>query len=120
VGEHIGPRAAARLPPATYRARGTYVEPRTSTAGGRVVRETEAMGTGRQVKVYLHPEDRQAVADFVRGRLGCVLLRERSADRASLETADVGDGSARLICLDSQASELRPRLIEARSEWVFG
>ncbi|MFG1992483.1 hypothetical protein ACGFJ7_21140 [Actinoplanes sp. NPDC048988] len=77
------------------------------------------MATGRQLKVYLHPEDRPAVDDYVRRELGGVLLRERSADRASLVTADSRDGMARLIGLASQAARLEPRYVEPRDEWVM-
>jgi hypothetical protein len=78
------------------------------------------MTQGRQLKVYLHPEDRPAVDAYVRGELAGALLTERSPDRESFEVADSATGGpGRLICPRPLVADLHPRHIEARDEWVL-
>jgi hypothetical protein len=78
------------------------------------------MAQGRQLKVYLHPEDRPAVDEYVRGELAGALLTERSRDSHGFEVADsAGGGTGRLICPGSLVAGLRPRHIAARDEWIL-
>ncbi len=78
------------------------------------------MAQGRQLRVYLHPEDRPAVDEYVRGELAGALLTERSPDPHGFEVADsAAGGIGRLICPKPLVTELHPRHIAAREEWVL-
>ncbi|BCB76931.1 hypothetical protein GCM10022251_76220 [Phytohabitans flavus] len=75
---------------------------------------------GRQLKVYLHPQDRPAVDAFVQRELASALLSERSRDRGGFEVQDSqAGGMGRLICPRPMVPDLNPRYIEARDEWIL-
>lgn len=73
---------------------------------------------GRQLRIYLHPDDRHEVESFVANRLGAVLLAPRSPT-ASLVRSSVIEGSSAMVCPVSRVDDLRPRYIESRHEWVL-
>jgi hypothetical protein len=75
---------------------------------------------GKQLRVYLHPDDQAQVDDFVRGELTSVLLAQRSPSPDPLELeGSGGSGMGPLICPASLLGSLRPRHIEARNEWIL-
>lgn len=75
---------------------------------------------GKQLRVYLHPDDQAQVDDFVHGELASVLLAPRSPspDPLRLEGSE-GSGMGPLICPASLLDSLKPRYIEARNEWIL-
>lgn len=75
---------------------------------------------GKQLKVYLHPDDHLAVYEYVQSELDSVLLRERASDPGDFQAGDAtGGGAGRLICPRSMVGRLEPRYIEVRGEWVL-
>ena len=74
---------------------------------------------GRQVKVYLHPEDHAMVDDFVHNQLGCVLLAENSRSRTpqELPRSYAGDDLGALICRPDTVSELSTMHIPRTGMW---
>lgn len=75
---------------------------------------------GKQLKVYLHPDDQAQVDDFVHGELASVLLAQRSPTPAPLELeGSGGSGMGPLVCPASLLGSLQPRHIEARGEWII-
>lgn len=79
------------------------------------------MVRGRQLKVYLHPDDRPAVDAYVHGELESLLLKERSNDPDGFEVLDSREGGmGRLICPRSAVGHLEPRYVETRDEWILG
>jgi hypothetical protein len=75
---------------------------------------------GKQLKVYLHPDDQPQVDDFVHGELASVLLAQRSPSPDPLELeGSGGSGMGPLICPASLLRNLQPRHIEARNEWIL-
>jgi len=78
------------------------------------------MARGRQLRVYLHPDDRLAIDAFVRYELGAALLMERSRDRDGFEVEDSRSGGMkRLLTPRRFLRELSPRHIEATDEWIL-
>ncbi|MFE1899468.1 hypothetical protein [Streptomyces yangpuensis] len=75
---------------------------------------------GKQLKVYLHPDDHAAIQVYVRDGLGSLVLHERAENPERLRIADVQEGGAgRMICHRSLADYLRPRYVEVSGEWVL-
>lgn len=76
---------------------------------------------GRQLKVYLHPEDHVEIDNFVRNDLNCVLLAERSPSSVSLELHSSRETSATgsLICPAALVGNLSLRGLANRKEWVI-
>src|SRR4051812_12921451 len=74
---------------------------------------------GKQIKVYLHPKDRAAVRDYVRGDLASVLLAERWESSVPLELPSSEDpGNALLICPRELVDSLSARYVAAKDQWV--
>jgi hypothetical protein len=78
---------------------------------------------GKQLKVYLHPDDHAAVEHQVERELGSLLLLERSPDPTDF-VADGGRlgaarGMGRLVCPASLVGELQPRFIQTNDEWML-
>jgi hypothetical protein len=74
---------------------------------------------GRQIKLYLHPDDRRDVENFIRSELKSALLPPRwtgPSPRPPRVTSE--EGMSSLICPACCLDDLRPRRIEDRDEWV--
>ncbi|MFE5676932.1 hypothetical protein ACFQ7B_22525 [Streptomyces erythrochromogenes] len=75
---------------------------------------------GKQLKVYLHPDDHAAVQAYVHDKLSSLVLQERARNPERLQIADVKEGGVgRLICHPSLTGSLRPRHVEVTGEWVL-
>jgi hypothetical protein len=78
------------------------------------------MARGRQLKVYLHPDDHPAVFSRVQDELDAAVLRERAGAPEDFEVGDAPEkGPGRLLCPRSLTGGLRPRHIEVRDEWIL-
>jgi hypothetical protein len=74
---------------------------------------------GRQIKVYLHPEDHRAVEEFVREKLACTLVAERSRSRTPTEIDSSPEiGWSALICPVDSLRTIKPEYVEAQGYWL--
>lgn len=73
---------------------------------------------GRQVKIYLHPDDRREVESFVTAQLDSALLAPRWKTTTPQRVSS-SQGQLALICPNSLIDSLHPRHIKSRDEWVL-
>lgn len=74
---------------------------------------------GRQVKIYLHPEDHSDVDRYIRERLGAALLADQwNSERPQGVVTSCGSGPVVYVCPQGLIGDLRPRFIASQNHWV--
>jgi hypothetical protein len=74
---------------------------------------------GRQVRLYLHPEDHPLVESFIRDELDCTLVAWRWESTVPVEIeSSPSEHFEAFICPRPLLASVNPRYIETQGYWV--